>query len=258
MPKTAQRQVLIVLIMLGVCAGLGHRSKPVNDRSKCSISSTSHGSMLALSEDMELVNGQFMVSCRVPEARYALDVCKIELAIDDQTGMSQVSQQECSSAETWLAEGNTRVVAVRSELSNLTPGLYDFHVRIWCAGVLQAQITSSVVVMYPDFRLDECVPALVIPNEPECGTCQDIMCGVNATVVWKDCGGAEVIQLRAQYFLRNCNVVNVGQINSEIVHETINYTHAAAISEDAKQLVYTSMPKCGVYKLDMDHAAFQS
>jgi len=37
-------------------------------RTGCLISSPSHGSMLALSEDMELVNGQFMASWLVTKA----------------------------------------------------------------------------------------------------------------------------------------------------------------------------------------------
>jgi len=41
-------------------------------------------------------------------------------------------------------------IAVREEIGNPDPGLYDFHVRIWCAGVLQVQVTSSVAVMHPE------------------------------------------------------------------------------------------------------------
>jgi len=119
--------------------------------------------MLALTEDMDLVSAQFTAACQVPAANCALDACKIELAIDD----APVLSRECSSAETTLEEGDARVVAVRTGLGNLDPGLYDFHVRIWCAGVLQAQNSASVVVMYPDVQPDECVPKLVIPVEPE-------------------------------------------------------------------------------------------
>ena len=40
-------------------------------------------------------------------------------------------------------------IAVREEIGNPDPGLFDFQVRICFAGVLQVQVTSSVVVMYP-------------------------------------------------------------------------------------------------------------
>jgi len=199
---------------------------------------------VALSEDMELVNAQFIASCQVPEARCALDVCKIELAIDDQTGMSQVSQQECSSAETWLAEGNTRVVAVRAELSNLDPGLYDFHVRIWCAGVLQAQITSSVVVMHPDVLPDECVPTLVIPDEPQTimipkdqRTC--ITTNAYTELVLQGCEGIDN-RFRARFFLRNVTLFSF---------LPFDYMDPVAILEDARHATNILLPCRGYDKL---------
>ena len=196
--------------------------------------------MLALSEDMELVNAQFIASCQVPEARCALDVCKIELAIDDQTVMSH----ECSSAETWLAEGNTQMIAVHAELSNLDPGLYDFHVRIWCAGVLQAQITSSVVVMHPDVLPDECVPTLVIPDEPltimipeDQRTC--ITTNAYTKLVLQGCEGNNN-PFRARFFLRNVTLFSF---------LPFDYMDPVAVLEDARHAVNILLPCRGHDKL---------
>ena len=118
----------------------------------------------------------------------------IELAIDDAPVLSH-------SAETTLEEGDTRVVAVRAGLGNLDPGLYGFHVRIWCSGVLQAQSSASVVVMYPDVRPDECVPKLVIPDESETINVTPHFCSIHLKLVLQGCHGA-AMPVQVQYFLR--------------------------------------------------------
>ena len=245
MPNAAARHLCVTLVMLSIHSRLGLARLLVSDRGNCSISSPSHGSMLALTEDMDLVNVHFTAACRVPAARCALDACRIELAINDAPVMSH----ECSSAETTLEEGDARVLAVRADLGNLDPGLYDLHVRIWCAGVWQAQSSATVVVMYPDVQPDECVPKLIIPVEPETITVTPYFCSVHPTLVLQGFHGAAV-PFRAQYFLRKLSFPQFR--THDFVYERIDYAQPAAISEDARQAINISIPCGGNHQLHVE------
>ena len=212
----------------------------------CLVSSPSHGSMLALTEDLDLVGAHFAASCRMKEAACALDACRIELSIDG----SPVMWRECSSAETRL-EGGDRVVAVRARLGNLDPGLYDFHVGLWCVGVLRAQSTASVVVMYPDVRPDECVPKLVVSDEP-----WTIAVHKNQNACTADISLDQLITegceeggniYRSQYYLRKFQFPQFG--TREFLYEKLDYSNPIAISEDGRRAVSISTPCHGNYQL---------
>ena len=91
-----------------------------------------------------------------------LSACRIELGI----GVETVMSRQCDSVNTWDEKGsNARALRVSAGLRNLDPGIYDFHVRIFCDGLQQSQHTVSAVVMYPEILEDECVPELAIADQ---------------------------------------------------------------------------------------------
>ncbi len=226
---------------------IGRAAGLLNPTLGCLVSVPSHGSMLALTEDMGLGTREFKARCRVPKERCALDACIFELSIfgDPRTESLYVTAK-CRSLETW-DKGGIRAIAFDTVLPNLAPGLYDLQVRAVCEGLLQAQDTSSVVVIYPEVLPAECVPRLIIPDNPYSiktpplkyhgGVLhQDRELHRNSLpstiqLVLEGCEGS-ASRYCARYYLRN---------QSLPTNHELDYASPIAISEDARQPVTISI-----------------
>jgi hypothetical protein len=212
----------------------------------CSIVSPAHGSMIELTDDMDVVKVNAL--CRVKARHCATDSCRIEVALSLSTtsiiDRDVVASSKCSSAHTWTEEEDM-VVQFDTNVAMRDFGVFDFNVRVVCGDSEQAKGRASAVVMYPDVLPGECVPRFSIPDEHRTIKTQrrDNRGGMSHPIrlALEGCEGtAERFQAQ-YYFLHHPYYVDQ---SLRLARSLSLFVTPTAISEDAREAVNISMPHC--------------
>jgi len=203
----------------------------------CSILSPAHGSMIELTDNMDVV--KVNARCRIKARHCAMNACRLEVALmpyhSSMIDSDVVASSKCSSAHTWMEEDDM-VVQFDTNLAMRDFGLFNFDVRVVCGDSEQAKGRASAVVLYPDVLPGECVPRFSISDEhrnikkPNIDNRGGMSHPIRLAL--EGCQGtAEHFQ--AQYY-------SLHRYNSPSLFVT-----PTAISEDAREAVNISIPHYG-------------